>query len=31
VVLRNLSRTASVMQAERRKVAMPNYAGGGSS
>ena len=31
VVLRNLSRTTSVMRAERRKVAVPNYAGGGAS
>ena len=29
LVLRNLSRTASVIRAERRKVAMPSYAGGG--
>ena len=31
IVLRNLSRTASVMRAERRKVAVPHYAGGASS
>jgi len=31
VVLRNLNRTASVMRAERRKVAAPNYAGGSTN